>query len=128
MIFRLKKRFRFESSHQLKNHDGKCARLHGHSWTGYFEVSGNELDTKGPKENMLIDYGELGAIAKQIEAKYDHYHLNDVLKSDMPTSELVAAAIWQFIEFRIAEQKNVRLSRVVINETCTSECVVEESK
>jgi 6-pyruvoyltetrahydropterin/6-carboxytetrahydropterin synthase len=29
---RIRKRFRFESSHVLPHHTGKCARLHGHSY------------------------------------------------------------------------------------------------
>lgn len=125
MIFRLRKRFRFESSHQLMHHDGKCARLHGHSWTGFIEVSGHVLDTIVHKENMLMDYSDLGKIVKEIEATFDHQHLNLVLKSEMPTSELLALTLWQMVHKAIIELRGINVSKIVVNETCTSECVLE---
>ncbi len=38
--FLLKKTFPFEAAHQLKYHDGKCARLHGHSFKLTVVVAG----------------------------------------------------------------------------------------
>ncbi|NES98612.1 MAG: 6-carboxytetrahydropterin synthase QueD, partial [Desertifilum sp. SIO1I2] len=32
------KEFRFEAAHHLPHHDGKCRRLHGHSWVGRVQV------------------------------------------------------------------------------------------
>lgn len=127
MIYRLRKKFRFEASHQLKNHDGKCANLHGHSWTGYIEVSGHDLYDNGPKENMLLDYGDIGYITKAIETEFDHKHLNDVLKSEMPTSELVAKVIWDKASVALAGER-VRLTRVVINETCNTRCILDDRR
>ena len=51
-MFRLEKEFSFEASHQLPLHDGKCARLHGHSWKGRIIIEGEELATTGPKSGM----------------------------------------------------------------------------
>jgi 6-pyruvoyltetrahydropterin/6-carboxytetrahydropterin synthase len=122
-MFKLRKNFRFEASHQLMHHDGKCARLHGHSWTGYIEVGGMELQTSGPQKNMLIDYYHLGKITKAIENMFDHQHLNDILQSEMPTSELLAGAI--YLAHRGDIVPPLRLTRVVINETCSSQCTYE---
>ena len=69
-MFQLKKQFRFEASHQLIGHDGKCARLHGHSWIGYLILEGKELTMVGPKTGMLIDYGTISAVVKPIVEKY----------------------------------------------------------
>ncbi|NES89229.1 6-carboxytetrahydropterin synthase, partial [Okeania sp. SIO2B9] len=69
------KEFRFEASHQLPNHDGKCARLHGHSWRGVIYVSGNELVNSGGKQGMIMDYGDIKKHLKPLLDDYlDHYH------------------------------------------------------
>lgn len=127
MIYRLRKEFRFEASHVLKDHDGKCANLHGHSWTGYIEVSGKALQKDGPKRNMLFDYNDLKPLTKMIEDALDHQHLNTALDSEMPTSEFVANWIWKQTEEAL-KFKKVKLSRVVIRETCTTECILENDK
>lgn len=117
-LWRLSKKFTFEASHQLMHHDGKCARLHGHSWNGEIIVEGNALVDAGPKQNMVVDYADLKAPLKPIiENQLDHWHLNDTLKTDMPTSEFVAE--WLFHKL---VDKLPNLVAVVIEETCTSRC------
>lgn len=125
MIYRLRKSFRFEASHILKDHDGKCSNLHGHSWTGYIEVSGKTLQKDGPKRNMLFDYNDLKPITKWVEDSFDHQHLNSALDSEMPTSEFVANVIWKWAS-KALEFKKVKLTRVVIHETCNTECILED--
>lgn len=117
-MFRLEKQFRFEASHQLPNHDGKCARLHGHSWIGRLVVEGEELQTLKTKEGMLIDYGDLKKVIDPIVEEYlDHHHLNESLEMASPTSEKIA----QWIFYRVKPQLPM-LVAVVIEETCTSRC------
>jgi 6-pyruvoyltetrahydropterin/6-carboxytetrahydropterin synthase len=122
-MFRLFKEFRFEASHQLKDHDGQCARLHGHSWRGEIVVKGSATTRDGAKRNMLIDYSVLGAIIAGIEKQLDHQHLNDVLKEEMPTSEFIAK--WIFDRARqdlMKETELCYLECVAIEETCTTRC------
>jgi 6-pyruvoyltetrahydropterin/6-carboxytetrahydropterin synthase len=123
-MFTLSKEFKFEASHQLMRHDGKCARLHGHSWVMEVTIKGNHLASSGPKENMLMDYSDLKSFVQPlIESHLDHHHLNDTLQCDMPTSEFLAK--WLFNEL-----KNNRcldeLHSVTIRETCTSSCTYSE--
>lgn len=118
MIWRLTKKFEFEASHQLMVHDGKCARLHGHSWKGEIMVEGMELGKFGPKANMVMDFGDMKASLKPLVEKYlDHWHLNDTLKTNMPTSEFVAQWIYDYLKPAIPD-----LVTVTIEETCTSRC------
>lgn len=115
-MYRLEKTFRFEASHQLMGHDGKCARLHGHSWIGKVVLEGEELAATGPKTGMLIDYGDISAAVKPLVEEYlDHWHLNDTLKTDHPTSEGVARWIYQQLKPILPNLVEVR-----IEETCTS--------
>jgi 6-pyruvoyltetrahydropterin/6-carboxytetrahydropterin synthase len=53
------KEFRFEAAHVLPHHDGKCRRLHGHSWVCLVYVKRNQLMTAGPKQGMAIDFADL---------------------------------------------------------------------
>lgn len=121
MAWTLEKDFRFEASHQLPKHDGKCARLHGHSWRGRLICRGRQLQETGPHEAMLIDYSEMrGAIQSLLEEKLDHWHLNDSLKMQSPTSEAIAKWIYDQVKPKLPS-----LLAVEIEETCTSRCRYE---
>ncbi|MDY6806232.1 MAG: 6-carboxytetrahydropterin synthase QueD [Cyanobacteriota bacterium] len=118
------KEFKFEASHQLPNHDGKCARLHGHSWRCVVYVAGNELIKSGPKEDMIMDYDEIKKYVKPLLDDYlDHYHLNETTGLTNPTSEAIAKWIYDRLEDRIAGLIAVR-----VDETCTSQCVYSKGK
>lgn len=116
--FHLEKRIRFEASHQLEGHDGKCARLHGHSWQAVIICEGDAVFASGPKMGMLVDYSDLSRAAKPLLENFlDHHHLNDTLQLKQPTSELVA--MWIYAEL----MKLVPgLTAIRVEETCTSSC------
>jgi 6-pyruvoyltetrahydropterin/6-carboxytetrahydropterin synthase len=118
MSWRLEKEFRFEASHQLPHHDGKCQRLHGHSWVGRLVCEGSALHGSGPKQGMLTDFSDMKkAIHSLVEEYLDHWHLNDSLKMESPTSEEVARWIYNQVKPRLPE-----LTAVILEETCTSRC------
>lgn len=118
MTWKLEKEFRFEASHTLPHHEGKCSRLHGHSWKGKLICEGGKLQTSGSESGMLVDYGELSKMVKPLVEKYlDHWHLNESLQMESPTSEKIAQWIYEQIKPQIPLLKSV-----VIEETCTSRC------
>jgi len=118
-MFILKKQFKFEASHQLPNHDGKCARLHGHSWVMVIWVEGDRLITEGCKQGMVIDYGDISRIVKPLVNDHlDHYHLNDSMGLINPTSESIAVWVYE----RLKPSLDC-LYAVEIQETCTSSCI-----
>lgn len=122
-MWTLSKQFKFEASHKLPLHDGKCSRLHGHSWTGYIVCSGESLQEQGAKSGMLIDYSTVGKIAKELcEDFLDHYHLNDSLGLENPTSEEIARWVYAKVKPFLHEM----LKAIVIEETCTSRCEYSE--
>ena len=76
---KISKEYRFEASHYLPNHPGKCARLHGHSYRVVVQVEG-EVEDSGLNHHqadrgMVMDYAELDAIVKPIIERMDHTHL-----------------------------------------------------
>lgn len=88
---RIRKLFRFEASHVLPYHQGKCARLHGHSYRLEVNVAG-PLREDGPDRGMVMDFGDLSRIVKtEILERLDHRHLNEIV--DNPTCERLLAWI-----------------------------------
>lgn len=143
MRFTLSKEFRFEASHMLAHHDGKCARLHGHSWVFEIHVRGNYLRPDGPQKNMVHDYGDLGKVGDYLVECLDHQHLNEILEVDSPTSEYVAQ--WLYLHIDTMAQRSMEagtpdnpkveyphdsaahviapsLVAIVVRETCTTAC------
>lgn len=111
------KEVRFEAAHRLPYHDGKCQRLHGHSWIGRVYVAANQLIAEGPKQGMLMDYGDIKAYVKPIVDRYlDHYYLNESTGLENPTSEEIARWLYHKLE----EAGLPGLYAIEIKETCTS--------
>lgn len=130
----LTKEFTFEAAHKLVNHDGKCARLHGHSWKGRVVLTGVALHGHGPKQGMLVDFGDVkGALAPIIDSYLDHHYLNETLQTESPTSEFVAYWLYKQFQAMLGDPTQtklywplVQLVAVEIDETCTSRCRYEE--
>lgn len=121
----LAKEFRFEAAHKLPYHDGKCARLHGHSWRGVVYVSGNALVEKGAKQGMVMDYSDIKKYLNPLLENYlDHYYLNESMGLESPTSEKIAAWIYEKLE----EAGLPGLTAVRIDETCTSICFYSKTR
>jgi len=117
-MFTLTKEFRFEAAHRLPKHDGKCRRLHGHSWMMRVVVQGPDLYTMGPKAGMLTDFGDIKKVVQPyVDGYLDHHYLNETTGLENPTSEEVA--VWLFSH--LAPQLP-GLVAVEIDETCTSSC------
>lgn len=67
----LSKEFRFEASHQIHGHFGKCARLHGHSWKLTVFVTGDV----NPRTGVVLDYTYIKNDVQPLIDDVDHHHL-----------------------------------------------------
>jgi 6-pyruvoyltetrahydropterin/6-carboxytetrahydropterin synthase len=110
--------FGFEAAHRLPSvpADHKCARLHGHSFRAEVHVRG-ELD---PTLGWVADFADVKAAAEPIREALDHRYLNEIDGLENPTSEVLAAWIWD----RLAPVLP-GLARVVVRESCTTGAVYE---
>jgi len=110
------KEFRFEAAHRLPNvpEGHKCSRLHGHSWKGVVYVEG-DLDER---TGWIMDYGDIKTAFEPIYRQLDHRYLNEIDGLENPTSEVLAKWIWDRLKPDLPQ-----LSRIVINETCTTGCI-----
>jgi 6-pyruvoyltetrahydropterin/6-carboxytetrahydropterin synthase len=107
------KEFGFEAAHLLPHvpPGHKCARLHGHSFRARVHVRG-PVD---PHAGWVVDFAEVAEACEPLRQQLDHHHLNEVPGLDNPTSEVLARWIWDRLAPALPG-----LSRVVVQETCTS--------
>jgi 6-pyruvoyltetrahydropterin/6-carboxytetrahydropterin synthase len=81
----------FAAAHFLSHYHGKCERLHGHNYRVRLWARGSELDAGG----MLIDFGVLKGMLRDVCGKLDHQNLNEfpVFSRD-PSAERIAKYIF----------------------------------
>lgn len=115
MRVRLGKTFTFEAAHFLPSfpEGHKCRRLHGHSFSVEVIVEG-EIPAG---QHHLVDYADLGAAVEPLRLRLDHYCLNEIEGLENPTSERLAAWLWDRLKPALP-----LLSEIVVRETCTSRC------
>ncbi len=73
----ISKEYRFEAAHRLRNHNGQCARLHGHSYRVEVKVRGQvSIEDSGASDYcMVVDFSELDAIMRPLIDALDHRFL-----------------------------------------------------
>lgn len=115
MKFELKQQFRIESARFLPHlpEGHPCRRMHGHSFVIIIRLVG-EAD---PKIGWVRDYHEIDRLMKPMLAELDHHVLNEVSGLENPTSENLAA--WVYNKARILIPQ---LIQVTVSETPNTEC------
>lgn len=95
----LNRSFRLESARSLPNlpKDHPCAAIHGHSFLVKLGLSG-EID---PHIGWLMDYDDIERAFAPIKEALDHRYLNEVKGLENPTSELLAAWIYQQLKDKL---------------------------
>ncbi|HTX89315.1 MAG TPA: 6-carboxytetrahydropterin synthase [Bacteroidales bacterium] len=83
---RITKLFRFEAAHALKDYDGPCRNIHGHSYELSVTIEGSPVsDPHSPKKGMVMDFSDLKSIVKKnVIDVFDHAL---ILSSDYPAGE-----------------------------------------
>ncbi|GAB1433455.1 6-carboxytetrahydropterin synthase QueD [Spirochaetota bacterium] len=104
----------FAAAHFLTEYHGKCENLHGHNYLVRAYASGTELDKAG----MLLDFGILKGILRDVCNCLDHSNLNDHPAFEgSPSAERIAMYIFLEIKKRNHE---IPLKAVEVFETDTS--------
>jgi len=108
--------FIIEAAHRLPHvpEGHKCSNLHGHSFKVEIHCEGEVQRDHG----WVIDFSEIKAAFNPIYKQLDHHYLNEIPGLENPTSENLAAWIWDKLKPGLP-----LLSKVLIEETCTSGCV-----
>lgn len=132
---RITKEFTFEMAHALMGHDGKCANIHGHSYTLSVTLIGVAIhDENHPKNGMVMDFADLKHIIKEhIVEPHDHALLlhehHDILPKEGQTGKVIRVPYQPTCEnmvVKFAEKiiphlpPNAQLYRLGLQETATS--------
>src|SRR5271154_3707984 len=92
LVVEIRKQFAFEAAHVLPHHQGKCSRLHGHSYRLDVTLAG-PLQDDGPARGMVVDFDAVSRVVKAgVIEELDHRSLNDLVPN--PTCENVIVWIW----------------------------------
>ncbi len=87
----------FAAAHRLPGHEGKCQRLHGHTYGLEVTVEGRPQES-GPAAGMIMDFADLRQrVAELVVEPLDHQLLNELF-GFVPTAEAVAN--WAFERLR----------------------------
>jgi len=100
--------FSFNGAHNLVGYEGKCEKLHGHTWSVHVTVE----KAIGPK-GLAFDFVLLKKIVEDKAISIlDHSYLNDLISN--PSAENIALWLWEHLE------KEVPLTEIKVFETPTS--------
>ena len=91
----------FDAAHSLPGYQGKCARLHGHTYQVEMVVEGNVAE-----DGFVIDFYQLKKILATVLQDLDHNCLNEILPN--PTAETIAQWISERLKKEM-ETTSVRL-------------------
>lgn len=112
--YRVTREAQFSAAHRLRDYDGPCEQLHGHNWRVQVSVVRSTLDARG----MVMDFGDLGRIIKQVIDQLDHSMLNELepFTACNPTSENIARYIYDQVATHLADPE-LSVSSVDVWET-----------
>ena len=82
----------FSSAHYLREYEGACENLHGHTWKVEVAIASDAVNSIG----LVVDFKDLKGRLKMIMDRWDHVCLNDLPEfTDMnPSTENMAQ--WLF--------------------------------
>lgn len=129
------RRLEWDMGHRVLNHEGKCARLHGHRYVAEVTCIADQLDGIG----RVVDFGVIKElIGGWIDHNWDHRtmlqsgdpiipalaetlaHEEHMIIVDLnPTAENICGILWSQIIAMLTEsgQRQLRLQRLRIWET-----------
>ncbi|NBW70977.1 MAG: 6-carboxytetrahydropterin synthase [Bacteroidetes bacterium] len=95
--------FKFDAAHYIDGYDGKCGRMHGHTYKVHMKAKSHKLNPSAylKTSDMVCDFKELKWAAKDSErGGFDHGVLNELMKENT-TAERIAEYIHQETQKRI---------------------------
>ncbi len=89
----------FDAAHALRNYEGPCENLHGHTWRVQLFLRGDQLNDLGMMEDFKSIKKELAAEVAQL----DHKLLNDLKPFAVknPTSENIAEFLFHSLKKKL---------------------------
>jgi 6-pyruvoyltetrahydropterin/6-carboxytetrahydropterin synthase len=116
--------FQFDAAHRLPGHAGKCAGIHGHTYTLEVVAEGSLQEKAGhSSDGMVVDFFTLDHLVEDlILEKVDHKYLNEVFDF-RPTAENLAIKFLELLKTQGSRQ-DIDIISVKLWESPTSYCEV----
>lgn len=104
----------FDSAHNLRNYEGPCESLHGHTYKIQASYKGPRLTEVG----LLIDFKQIKTALNDVVSYLDHCYLNELpeFQEKNPTAENIAETIFSKLRAKLGPG----ISKVTVWETPTS--------
>ena len=120
-MFELCVRDHIAAAHFLRNYEGKCKNLHGHTWKIAIYIKSHQLNSVG----MVVDFIDVKTNLKNFLTHLDHVCLNDLsyFKEVNPTTENLAKYVYVNFSKMISP---LRLTKVEVWESDTSSITYTE--
>ncbi|MGQ9523738.1 MAG: 6-carboxytetrahydropterin synthase QueD [Armatimonadota bacterium] len=92
-MYELRVEASFDAAHCLREYDGPCGRLHGHTYRVQVVLQGQQLSPSG----MLVDFREAKCALNDVVQRFDHRLLNEVppFTTLNPTAENLARHFYE---------------------------------
>jgi 6-pyruvoyltetrahydropterin/6-carboxytetrahydropterin synthase len=104
--------FKFDAAHLIEGYDGKCGRMHGHSYKVHISAKSHKLNPSKylDTDDMVCDFKELKWAAKGAEkGGLDHSVLNEEIPVN-PTAERIAEFIYKETQQRIPDDIELNIT------------------
>ena len=104
--------FKFDAAHFIEGYDGKCGRMHGHTYKVHVSAESQKLNPSQylDTDDMVCDFNELKWPAKgPDEGGLDHAVLNEELPVN-PTAERIAEFIYKETKQRIPNGIDLKIT------------------
>lgn len=88
--------FEFDSAHKIEDYEGKCSKLHGHTYKVGAVCKVDELS----QNNISIDFGIINSKLKEVVEELDHKDLNEMFNQKNITAEFLASNIFRMLIFK----------------------------
>jgi len=90
-LFAITRRLEFDAGHRIPDHRSRCRYVHGHRYVLELTLVGELDPTPGsPERGMVMDFGEVKAVAMGLIDQWDHALL--AWRHD-PVAQAIAAAM-----------------------------------
>ncbi len=115
-MYRLRIESEFDAAHKIEGYEGKCARLHGHTYKVEVFVVVKEVGLIGISFDLRLLKEKLFKITERL----DHSYLNELKELGNPSVENISKYIFQNMKDNLPN--DVTLERARVWETSKSWC------
>ncbi len=93
-MYRLRVESEFDAAHKMEGYEGKCSRLHGHTYKVEAFFLTKDLDSIG----VSVDLRQLKEKLSKLTEQFDHSYLNDFKELGNPSTENLSRYIFQHLK------------------------------